>query len=119
MQLHLSFTPRTINDIEYELKAPISTIIQIQTQKNLMTIVKHGEHITESEAWNKLEKYMAAEPDGTRKSMYDLYLEILEQLKEQGFLPPAVDIQKMKDGLAGKTTEPTQELQTPEANTLA
>src|SRR5690606_27094815 len=108
------FTPRTINQIEFELKAPLSTILQIQTQKNLMTIVKHGHGISESEAWNKLEKYLLPSEDGTRKNMYDLYVDILEALKEQGFLPQNIDIRKIREGLDGNNT--TQEIQTPETN---
>ena len=94
MKLELNYTPRTIKEIEDAGKKPFLDLIQDYSMGNLAVFVAKGLKINEDEAYNKIEKYFAEGGD-----FMSLYVEIMEQLKERGFLPKAVDLEQIKKKL--------------------
>ncbi len=94
MKLELNFTPRTIKEIEDVGKKPFIDMIQDYSMGNLALFVGKGLGVDENSAFTKIEKYFADGGD-----FMTLFVEIMEQLKERGFLPKNVNLEEVKKNL--------------------
>lgn len=99
--MELKFTPRNIVEIENETKTPIQEVLSGFSMKTLLLLVKKGSGIgtTDQEAESKIEAYIA---EG--KDIIELYLDIMESLRDSGFLPRNLDTNSLRDKLKNVNT---------------
>jgi len=88
--MELKYTPRTINEIEVEMKRPVQDVLADFSVKTIVLFVKKGMNVEESVAFDEIEKYLA---EG--KDTISLYTLIMEKLQESGFLPRQLDLKKI------------------------
>ena len=88
--MELKYTPRTINEIEVEMKRPVQDVLADFSVKTIVLFVKKGLNVEESVAFDEIEKYLA---EG--KDTISLYTLIMKKLQESGFLPRQLDLKKI------------------------
>jgi len=88
--MELKYTPRTINEIEVEMKRPVQDVLADFSVKTIVLFIKKGMNVEESVAFDEIEKYLA---EG--KDTISLYTLIMEKLQESGFLPRQLDLKKI------------------------
>jgi len=96
----LDYTARSIREIETETRKSIVELLQEFSMSTIHLFVKKGLGIgaNAEEADKVIEEYLA---DG--KDIFELYIEILELLRNKGFLPKSVDFQSVKQAQEIKT----------------
>lgn len=92
--IEMDFTPRTIKEIEDVGKKPFLELIQDYSMGNILLFVQKGAKLDEEQADSKITKYFEEGGD-----FMGLYVEIMEKLKDRGFLPKAVDLSEVKKKL--------------------
>ncbi len=88
--MELKYTPRTINEIEVEMKRPVQDVLADFSVKTIVLFIKKGMNVEESVAFDEIEKYLA---EG--KDTISLYTLIMKKLQESGFLPRQLDLKKI------------------------
>lgn len=90
--MDLKYTPRTINEIEVEMKRPMQDVLADYSLRTILLFVKRGLGVkTDDEAYTAIEKYLAEGKDTT-----ELYTDIMEALQDSGFLPKGLNLTKIK-----------------------
>jgi hypothetical protein len=79
--MELNFTPRTINEIENQMKQPIEMVVGNSLLSNLNLLIRKGMGINETEADKTIMEFFA---EGNDK--FKLQLFIMKRLEDQGFL---------------------------------
>ena len=88
--MELTYTPRTINEIEIEAKKPIQDVLSDFSVKTLLLLVRKGLNVDEDQAEKAMGDYLK---DGN--DTMSLYTLILKKLQESGFLPRVLDLDKI------------------------
>lgn len=91
--MELKFKPRTIASIEDVTGRPITEIVGEFSMRNIVLLVSKGLDKNEDETYNLLEEYFQT------GDMVSLYLEIIEALKSNGFLPRTLNLDSLKETL--------------------
>lgn len=90
--MDLKYTPRTINEIEVEMKRPMQDVLADYSMKTILLFVKKGLGAkSDDEAYDVIEEYLKAGKDTT-----ELYTDIMEALQVSGFLPKGLNLTKIK-----------------------
>jgi hypothetical protein len=91
--MELKYTPRTIASIEDVTKRPITEIVGEFSMRNIVLLVSKGLDKNEDETYTLLEEYFQT------GDMVALYVEIIEALKNGGFLPRTLNLDSLKETL--------------------
>lgn len=91
LQMTFNFTAEAVDAIETELDRPITDIIGNYSVRNLIRLVMAGKGISKAEALKAIDTEFSEGGE-----MVALYLSILEALQVKGFLPKALDIDKLR-----------------------
>jgi parvulin-like peptidyl-prolyl isomerase len=94
--MQLKFTPRSIREIEQEKKVAFHSLLADYSITTLQLFVKKGMGIgiTDQQADDAIEEYLKD------KGLEELYLDIMEQLQVDGFLPKALKVEQMRKEMA-------------------
>lgn len=96
----LSYTARSVRDIERETSKPIYELITKVGMESLVVLVKFGMGVSEDQAFEEIDKALK---EG--KEMTDMYMDVLESLQVGGFLPKALKIKEIRAKMNGEKTE--------------
>ncbi len=91
--MELKFKPRTIASIEDATGKPITEIVGEFSMRNIVLLVSKGLEKNEDETYTLLEEYFQT------GDMVALYVEIIEALKNDGFLPRTLNLDSLKETL--------------------
>lgn len=89
--MDLKYTARIIRDIEIEKKRPITDVIGVYSMENIVYLVQKGLGCDEETAFAKIEEFLALGNDTT-----EIYLQVMESLQRDGFLPKALQINDLR-----------------------
>jgi len=94
--MQLKFTPRGIREIEQEKKVPFHSLLADYSVTTLQLFIKKGmgRGVTDQQADDAIEEYLKD------KGLEELYLDIMEQLQVDGFLPKALKVEQMRKEMA-------------------
>ncbi len=96
----LSYTARSIRDIEREAGKPIYELVTKIGMESLVVLVKFGMGVSEDLAFEEIDKGLK---EG--KEMTDMYMDALEALQVGGFLPKALKVKVIRATMNGEKKE--------------
>lgn len=95
----INFTAAKIRLIEKEAKKPFLELVGSLDLENISLFLKAGFNLKNQEEVDaKIDKYL----EDKEKDITTLFFEILEALRESGFLPKALDINKVQNQMKEK-----------------
>lgn len=92
--MELRFTPKAIAEIEDLSNKPITEVVGEFSMKNIVLLVSKGLGKSVEETYTVLEEYF------TTGDMVGLYVEIIEALQKNGFLPRSLNMDSLKETLS-------------------
>lgn len=92
--MELTYTPRTINEIEVESKRPVQDALANFSMQTIVLFVKKGMGCDEAKAYEAIDEYLKEGNDTV-----SLYTLIMERLQDAGFLPRQLDMKKIKEDM--------------------
>jgi hypothetical protein len=96
----LSYTARTVRDLEKEAGKPIYELVMKIGMEALVLLVKYGMKVDEEVAFDEIDKQLK---EG--KEMTEMYVDVLEALQVGGFLPKALKIKEIRATITGEKGE--------------
>lgn len=113
--MELKYTPKAIYNVEKEAGKPLTDIIQGFEMSNLVILVKAGLNVDEERAFEAIEDFLDANPDNDTIA---LFMEILERLQKDGFLPRALPISKMKEQMSQTLSQAVEQQPAPQSEDI-
>lgn len=94
--MELRFNALDIKKLEIESGLKLFDVIRDYSMSNLILLVKYGLKTNEEEAAKSIDAYLAEKEDN---DMITLFLDILDMLRKSGFLPRALEMDKVRDSM--------------------
>ena len=85
----LKFTPRNVAEMEYEMKAPFTSLLEEFSVRNVLLLIRKGLGIGKTD--QDADKYLEGELKS--KSLDEVYFDLIKQLQDDGFLSRKVKLE--------------------------
>ena len=89
--MELKFTAEVVANIEEEAHMPITEFVGQFSLKTILMFVKKGMNISKEQALTEIDTFLQEGGD-----TMGLYLNIMERLQKDGFLPKALNIEAVR-----------------------
>jgi len=93
--INLKFNAMKIAEIEDEKNDSVIVLLQSFKLSILALFIEKGANISRDESYKKIDEYLAS-----GKSTEELYIDVLEAVQKNGFLPKMMDCDQMRKSLS-------------------